>query len=291
MRLLALLAIPLLASCQGPMKEAHAGVLRGPTSLPVDGDPNGLTWDAGTGTLYVADQAGNQILRWTDAGGFQAAVPLPAAPAGQTELGGLALLLDGRLVTPRFGFGTSGNLLFTTPDGPATSATGLDATRRRLGVTAAADGTLLDGYFVKQGSGRVGSVAVVTLDGLAAVESDVIPGLGKPVGVATIGKDVYASDQDRGQIVHVLLPSGTPDVYVQSIDGPDLLTAGPDGSLFCGSTTGVVYRILAGGQVTTFQGGFQSTRGVAYDAANRRLFVGEHLTTGTTHAVHILPVD
>ena len=71
------------------MPDAGHAVDRGPTNTPLDADPNGLYWDATSNTLYIADQEGNQILTWTDAGGFGAAIALTSAPAGQTELGGL----------------------------------------------------------------------------------------------------------------------------------------------------------------------------------------------------------
>ncbi len=42
------------------------------TSLAIDGDPNGLYWDATSSTLYVADDGNNRILTYTDAGGSRA---------------------------------------------------------------------------------------------------------------------------------------------------------------------------------------------------------------------------
>jgi hypothetical protein len=40
---------------------------RGPTTVTVDGDPNGLWWS--DGVLYIADDDNNRILSWTDADG------------------------------------------------------------------------------------------------------------------------------------------------------------------------------------------------------------------------------
>ncbi|MFO0610540.1 MAG: hypothetical protein U0324_45685 [Polyangiales bacterium] len=80
---------------------------------------------------------------------------------------------------------------------------------------------------------------------------------------------------------------------VALLTGPDLFCAGPAGSVFVGSTRGVVYRV-ADGTVSTFDTGYQSTLGVAWDAANRRLFVVDHDTDpadGTTNQVRIVPVD
>src|SRR5262245_23956371 len=66
-----------------------AVVDRGPTRLPLDGDPNGLWWDASSQTLYIADDNGNRILKWTDAAGLGAASDLPPASADGPGLGQL----------------------------------------------------------------------------------------------------------------------------------------------------------------------------------------------------------
>ena len=72
------------------------------------------------------------------------------------------------------------------------------------------------------------------------------------------------------------------------------MTAGPNGSLFTGGTTGEVLQIAADGTVTTFASGFQEVRGTAYDAVNKRLFIADHdpdESDGITHKLRILPVD
>ena len=276
----------LVAACGGGGGASADGpsIDRGPDNIPIDGDPNGAYWDPVGKTLYLADQQGNQILTWTDAVGFGTAIPLTGAPAGDTELGGLAATADGTLLTPRFGFGTAGGMIAIT-NGAATNLPNLDVTRRRLGVAVAGDGTIVDTYFIKTTT-RVGAVETLTLDG---TETDLIPNLGEPVGVAVIGTTVYASDQATNTIVSTPLGTVGGTTFAQ-IDGPDLMTPGPDGTLFSGSTMGNVYQISATGDVTTFQSGFMATRGVAYDAVNKRLFVAEHVTTGTVHALHIFPV-
>ncbi len=284
-----LLLVSILAACSDKTTSADSGggVDRGPTDLALAADPNGLYWDATSNTLYVADQAGNQVITWTDAGQFGAATPLPAAPSGQTELGGIAETSDGTLLTPRFGFATVGGMI-TDKDGTVGNVPGLDVTRRRLGVAVAADGTIVDTYFVKTTT-TIGAVATLTLTGS---ETDLITTLVKPVGVAVIGTTVYVSDQSANQILaHDLSGAASTGTVFAIPEGPDLMTAGPSGSLFTGSLTGVVYQIDSAGNVTNFQSGLNETRGVAYDAVNQRLFVAEHVATGTTHSLHIYPVN
>jgi hypothetical protein len=74
---------------------------------------------------------------------------------------------------------------------------------------------------------------------------------------------------------------------------PDLLAAGPDGSILVASKAGSVQRIDATGTVTTLASGWSSVRGVAYDAERRRFFAAEHSGKGekAKHALHIVPVD
>ena len=46
-----------------------------------------------------------------------------------------------------------------------------------------------------------------------------------------------------------------------------------------------------GGGETNGAGGFLQIRGVAYDAANKRVFAAEHDAGGSLNALHILPVN
>jgi hypothetical protein len=67
----------------------------------------------------------------------------PRAPAGKPGLGQLVRLLDGRTVITRFGHGDGGAILVVARDGAVTAVPGLDATRRRIGLTLGADGLAL----------------------------------------------------------------------------------------------------------------------------------------------------
>lgn len=260
-------------------------------SMPLSTDPNGLYWDAAAQTLYIADDDNNQILEWTDAGGVSVATKLPAAAAGGPGLGQLVITADGTIFVPRFGGGTAGDVVFVKKDGTMGVVPGLATDRRRIGLTVSADGTLFDSFFVKPGADRIGTVARLDLQ---SGESDAITTLKKPVGVLAMGGDLYISDQDLGQILKAPIGNPTTNSVLANLPSPDLLAPGPNGSLFTGGLDGGVRQIAASGAVTLFQDGLKQPRGVAFDAAARRLFIANHdgdPTDGTAHTLEIVPVD
>ena len=272
--------------------EAAVRVERGPARVALDGDPNGLWWDSAERTLYIADNANNRVLAWRDGASTSVFVELPPGPPTGPGLGQLVRTADGTIVVTRFGDGTAGDVVYASRDGTVGRISNLDVTRRRIGLTVASDGTLYDGWFIRGSSGRVGTVSTLSLGGS---EVEALGGLTKPVGVLAVGAQLFVSDQDRNEVLVVdrASPSSSMRRFAM-VTGPDLLCAGPAGSLFSGSTSGVVYRIASDGSVTTFDTGYQSTRGVAYDAENRRLFVADHDTNaadGITHQIRIVPVD
>lgn len=288
-----LLASLLLPAC-GSTSDATGGngaVDRGPTRIDLDADPNGLFWDAASGTLYIADDNNNRVLGWTDEGGITLAADLPAAPPDGPGLGQVVKTPDGTLVVTRFGFGTSGAVVFVRPDGQAGEVPNLDPIRRRIGLAVGPDGALYGTFFVSINGVKNGSV--VRLD-LAGTETEVITGLQKPVGVVAAGGDLIVSDQDRDLVARAPAASPSDLAVIAQLPAPDLLCEGPDGTFFTGGKEGSVRQIQGGGQFSELAGGFQEVRGVAYDAANRRLFIADHDGTeadGVTHALHILPID
>jgi sugar lactone lactonase YvrE len=276
------------ASGSGGAGGAAAMVDRGPTAIPLDGDPNGLWWDAATATLYIADDNNNRILKWTDGGGVSLVGTLPTAPQDGPGLGQLVKTKDGTIVVTRFGYGTAGDVVYVKPDGTTGTVPGLDPTKRRIGLTVAADGTLYDGYFVKTASGQLGAVA--RLD-LAGTEADFIMGLKKPVGVLASGTSLLVSDQATNTVAEAPIAMPSALTVLAQVDGPDLLCDGPGGSFFTGGTTGEVRQITSDGKLSTFAGGFLEIRGVAYDAVNKRVFAAEHDPMGSMNALRILPVN
>lgn len=273
--------------------DAALPVQRGPLALTVSGDPNGLYWDGARGQLLLADDDGNRILRWTDRDGFSAIGTLPPAPDRGPGLGQVLPTADGTLVVPRFGYGTQGDVAFLRPDGTNGVVPGLDRTRRRIGLASASDGSLFVGYFVSAGANqpKFGAVARLSLTG---GETEFVSGLEKPVGILVMGQELFIADQDRREILKTPLAGPVNLVLHARVESADLLAAGPDGSLFTGGRAGRVYRIGRDGSVNVVAADMREARGVAYDAANRRLFVADHdgsQAATLTHYLRIFPVE
>ena len=113
--------------------------------------------------------------------------------------------LSGWLVT-RFGFSLAGAVLQASSDGNTVAAiAGLDVKRRRIGLTVAPDGTVFDGWFTVVGTGppMMGTVSRVALDGSG--ETDLVTGIGKPVGLLALGSQLYISDEANGVILQTPL--------------------------------------------------------------------------------------
>jgi hypothetical protein len=309
-RLLAPLSVLLLTACGGGAADSSgtagtggsssasgsssgtggAAVDRGPTSITLDADANGLWWDAASATLYIADDANNRILSWTDAAGSKLVANLPAQTQSDPGLGQVIMTTDGKLYVTRFGYGTTGDVAYVNPDLTSAVVPNLDPTRRRIGLTVAADGTLYDGYFVKTATSQIGAVA--QLDVTSGSETDVVTALSKPVGVLASGTNLLVDDQDTNEVLEAPLASlSMVTAFVPVLTVPDLLGNGPDGTYFTGGTNGDIRQISSAGAVTTFAGGFLQIRGVAYDAQNKRLFAAEHDPAGLKNALHILPVN
>lgn len=264
---------------------------RGPTTIPLDGDPNGLFWDDAEQALYIADDNANRVLRWTDEAGLSVAADLPPGPPDSPGLGQVVRTPDGTLVVPRFGGGTAGDVVFVDAEGNGGVVPGLDPVRRRIGLAVAANGKLYDSYFVSLNGTKFGAVAELDL---AGSEVNVLEGLDKPVGVLVVGSDLYVSEQTVGRVV--VAPIDAPDqtAVLAQLDTPDLLCHGPEGSVFTGGKAGDVRQIGADGKVNELAGGYQEIRGVAYDKTNKRLFFSDHdanESDGVTHKLQILPVD
>jgi sugar lactone lactonase YvrE len=306
---------------------------RGPTSIALDADPNGAYWDVSEGRLYLTDDKTNRVLSWDGEGktSFSTAVVLPAllppATPTQVSLGQLTRVADKRLYATRFGFGNAGTVIEVSPAAAARNLTGLDARRRRIAITATATGELLESWFTappspsaSSASGNV-SLLSVSADGSAS-ERELVTGRSKPVGAVVIGRTLFVSDQATGKVLSFALDtilatpadaaSGTTvatfganltagDPGVLTADNIDLMTAAADGTLFFGGRGGKLYRVNSTtGAVTTIatlnsdaDPGRLQIRGVAHDAANRRLFVAVH-STDTSKAgntLRVFPID
>jgi hypothetical protein len=256
---------------------------RGPKLIPLSISPNGIFWDAPTNTLLVADDDGNRVLVWTDEKGFGTPIALPAAPANGPGLGQVIKTKDGTILVARFGFGTAGDIAFVKSDGTTGTVPGLDKTKRRIGLAESDDGRLFDTYFEAVPTGYSGSVAEFKITG---TETDIVSTLAKPVGVVAVGGTLFFDDQSSNQISDLSLANTKSVKVLATLDAPDLLSAGPNGTIFTGGGA-EARQVFADGHSTTVGSGFMGVRGVSYDAANKRLFIADH--DGMT--IGIQPID
>ena len=190
----AVAAVLSLSACGG--SDDH--VDRGPTTVPISAKLNGLYWDAGESRLYLTDDRSNTIKAWDGGQNFDTVASLPAAPASGATLGQLTRGADSALYTTRFGFGTDGTVVAVAKSGAPYNLSGLDATRRRIGITTAPGGALIEGWFIRGGTGSISQLSVT---GGAGSERELVTGLGKPVGLAVAGDQLFVSDQNTAQVL------------------------------------------------------------------------------------------
>jgi hypothetical protein len=259
--------------------------------------PEGLHWDSATQTLYIATDA-QQIVRWNEQNDtFAVVANLPQIDPKFGGLGALVKAKDGSWLTTRFGFGSSGAVLEARSDGSVTTIGGLDPKRRRIGLAVASDGTVFDGWYTAMGAGggpMNGTVSKVALDGSG--ETDVVAGLGKPVGLVVVGDQLYISDQQNNAIVTTPLASPGTTTPFASVDGADALAAGPDGSILAASSVGTIWQVSSTGTVTSLEDGYKALRGIAYDGDHKRIIVSEpdggNADGGAgTPMLHVIPLD
>ncbi len=312
--------VAVLAACGGGGGGGGAFVERGPKTLVVNADPNGIYYDAGEARLYITDDNTNALLNWdgeatTSFSKFADLPPLlPAATATQVSIGELTRSIDKTFYTTRFGFGNAGTIMTVSPTKVATNLTGLDPVRRRIAMTFTANGELIDNWFTApptpNASSANGNVSLVTITGTTAAEKQLVTGLSKGVGTVAIGRTLYVADQGTNKILSFPLDaviaaprvaaSGTTVATFDPTDGLDLMTAGADGALYVGSRAGKLYRVATDGTKTvlldantTADPGRLQVRGSSIDTANKRIFVAIHSTdvTKAPNSVRILPLD
>jgi hypothetical protein len=270
------------AARSGPAPAAAPEAATPDAAVALAGGANALWWDAARATLYLTDNNTSALLARTAAGGLQPVATLPAGSAG-VSLGGLVRRADGTIIVANFGFGTQGGLFSVAPDHTVTALSGLDSARRRVGL-AEQGGVLYSAYFVgDRGHSAVGGVASVAITGGAATETEIAgastgAGLGKIVGVVATPGAVFVADQTHKAILRIAVP-GFAVTRVASVPAADLLAVLPDGSLLTGGGP-TITRITPAGAVSTVPGApFEQVRGLAYDAAGKRLFVIDHSVT------------
>jgi len=262
--------------------------------IPLAGGGNALWWDAASATLYLTDSNASALIAWTEAGGLTPVATVPAGTAG-VSLGGVVRRADGTTIVANFGFGTQGGLFAIAADHTVTALTGLEPSRRRVGL-AQDGGALYSAYFVGgRGQASVGGVARVTITGGAASETEIAgastsAGFGKIVGVVATPGAVFVADQTEKVIWKLALP-GFAVSKLASVPSADLLAILPDGDLLTGGGP-AISRITQAGVVSTLPGAaFEQVRGLAYDPAGQRLFILDHsLTPGSPDQLRIRPL-
>lgn len=295
-----------------------SSVDRGPTTIDFSGDPAGLFWEYGlNGGLYVADQAANRIVKWTDLAGFGKTWALPAPQNSGSTLGQIVRELDGTMFVPRAGSGGDNTVLWITNLGDAGDLSlspdaSLDDTVTRQGFTLLPDNTTLDTRYALDADidANVGIVATLKLPG---TEKQLVTGLSRPLAVVYNEGRLYVADGDLGEVIAISQTGGS---FLQdagsgggsdagdgggaqhgrvfaAIDQPNFACAGADGDLFVTSVTGTVYRISSAGAVSHVATGLKELRGVAFDGAAKRLFVAEHdpADAGAQNTIRIYPID
>lgn len=270
--------------------------VRRTADVPLMFQPAGLWWDAATNSLYLANDGGQQIVRWReDLSSFVVATNLPQIAPASGGLGQLIKAKDDSWLVTRFGFGMAGAILSVDPNNDVTSVAGLMTMRQRVGLTQAADGSVYTGWFLTVNKlPAMGTVSKVALDGSG--ETDLVTGIGKPAGVLALGDQLYISDQLAGVVLKTPLASPGTTTTFATIAGADALAAGPNGVIFAASSTGSVWSIASDGTPTSVHDGYKALRGVAYDADHKRLFVAEP-DRGSPDGgaampmLHVLPID
>jgi hypothetical protein len=298
-----LVSLCLLAACgdnggalpDAPRIDAQpidANVVERTKTVMLTGGANGLMFDAANKTLYLTDNNTDALLKYTDAGGIATVGTLPAGSAG-ISLGDIVHRSDGTILVTNFGFGTQGAYFSMATNNTSKALTGPAVNRRRIGLSQDSAGTLYVAYFVGGGGGaQTGGVSSVAISGDTATETDIATAtvFKKLVGIVATPTAVYVSDQTDKLIYKIAIPAGTVTTLA-TVPSADLLAVMPNGDLLTGGTG--VHRITPTGTVTTIlTGEFEQVRGMAYDAANKRLFIIDHSATpGTPDKLQIRPLD
>lgn len=272
--------------------------VRRTADLPLGFQPEGLWWDSKSQALYIANDKGPQIVKWDETSStapFQVFAKLPDIDPKFGSLGQVIRIEDGSWLTTRFGFGAAGAVLKTDADGQHTAeVAGLNPAHERVGLTEDSTGAVYTSWFTGSIPVANGTVSKVALDGSG--ETDLVTGLGKPVGVLALGDQLYVSDQMNGVIVETPLASPGTATTFASLPDPDELAAGPNGSIFAVSKAGSVWQIASDGTTSMLKDGYKALRGMAYDADHKRLFFSEP-DSGSPDGgagmpmLHVIPID
>jgi DNA-binding beta-propeller fold protein YncE len=285
--------IAALAGCSTPQPVVQ------PQKTAVEALPNGIAVRPADGALFITDDRTSSVLS-SRGGAFTPYAAIPVGAAQGKSLSQISFAQSGALLAERFGFGTASAIFEVSGNGTAMALSGPNPARRRLGLVELAPGQLLSTWFIKTGSNPPqGALSLVTYDEAthAATERDLLTGLGKPVGIAVSGENVFVSDQANGNIVKAnrgaLLSAPapvTPTVFAR-VDSPDLMTVDRDGRLYTKCNKSGLCEIAPDGTVSVIANDFQDARGVAIDTAHHLLYaVDRGPSSGGTSYVRSFPI-
>lgn len=284
-----------LAGCGGD------DIAAAPQRIAVGATPNGIAVRATDGAVFITDDQTSSVLSSPDGRTFAHYASVPPVAGQANSLSQLTFADASTLQIERFGFGTASAVFSISGMDALAALSGPDPARRRLGLISIGANRLLSSWFVKNGSNPPqGGVSLLTVDSNthSAVERDLLTGLGKPVGLAVTGDNLFVSDQANNVIVKTGLSAllaasqaGTPGAAFAQIDGPDLMAVDAGGTLYTKCNTTGLCRIAPGGTISVVANDFQDARGVAIDPARRRLYAVDRAPSGGgTSYVRIFPL-
>lgn len=251
-----------------------------PFIIDVQAEPNGLSYRAAEGRLYIADDDNNRVLTRDDDGTFGVFVeiPNPSGDPGADGLGDLDFAADGTLYVPRFGFGMPGlgAIFQVTPDGVATAIAGVNDAWRRVGLDYDDARGLVYVATYSRDADDVYTGWIASVDPATGVETTIVAGLKKPVGIAVIGDALFVGDQVDRRLYRVDLTAATPGLTLVSdeFEALDLMEATPDGDLLVlsydtANSRGRVLRVTPAGSITIVAEGAWEPRGITFDGVSR----------------------
>jgi hypothetical protein len=286
----------LLAAC------GSAQVASAPERIALDARPNSIAIAQTDGRIYITDDRTNSVLASSDGRTFVPYAVIPAVAGQPNALSQVTFSAEGTLLIERFGFGTSGAVFHVGTDKNVSMLSGIDPSRRRLGLAVIGPGKFLSTWFVKESSApATGGVSLITYDESthAATEHTVLSGLAKPVGVVVQGDVVSISDQANNMILKTSLAgllnhaqAGGLQTQVVKINGPDLLSIDTTGTLYTKCNATAVCRITPDNIVTELANDFEDARGVAISASHHSLYVVDRAKGASgASSLRIIPLN